>query len=674
MLNRYPAWKNLLIIAVMVFGFYYAMPNLYAPDPALQIGGASGSQAITQEVLERAERALERESIGFFGEELQEGGKTALLRLRDREAQLRAQALVARELGDDFIVALNLAPTTPDWLADGGAQPMKLGLDLSGGVHFKLEVDVEAATQRRIEMVESGIKRGLRDERIRGMVALDGTQVVLRFRDEASREAARRVVYELYPELFLDRVDEESSWLLYAKLTEQTIAEVVDYAVSQNLPTIRNRVNELGVSEPLVQRQGSNRIVVELPGIQDTAEAKRILGKVANLEFRLVAETNAPVTDKQKFEYRGEGRAGLTEWLERDVIISGERVSGANASFDQNGQPNVLISLDSEGGMLMSRATRNNIKRRMGVLFIERKYRTRYQLNDDGVEVATRIPYDEKKLLTAPVIQSALGAQFQITGLDSPGEASELALMLRAGALAAPINFVEERTVGPSMGAENIALGVKSVQIGLGLVVLFMVLYYRVFGVAAVVALSVNLVLLVALMSLLGATLTLPGIAGIVLTVGMAVDANVLIFARIREELANRMSPQMAIHSGFERAVATILDANITTLIVAVILYAVGTGPIKGFAVTLSLGILTSMFTAILGTRALINVIHGGRRVDRLSIGRLPKPVDGLVVDRQATGESPHECSTVYEMAHVCGAVLSIGYGRSIGKPVHSAA
>ena len=638
MLNRYPAWKNLLIIAVMVFGFYYAMPNLYAPDPALQIGGASGSQAITQEVLERAERALERESIGFFGEELQEGGKTALLRLRDREAQLRAQALVARELGDDFIVALNLAPTTPDWLADGGAQPMKLGLDLSGGVHFKLEVDVEAATQRRIEMVESGIKRGLRDERIRGMVALDGTQVVLRFRDEASREAARRVVYELYPELFLDRVDEESSWLLYAKLTEQTIAEVVDYAVSQNLTTIRNRVNELGVSEPLVQRQGSNRIVVELPGIQDTAEAKRILGKVANLEFRLVAETNAPVTDKQKFEYRGEGRAGLTEWLERDVIISGERVSGANASFDQNGQPNVLISLDSEGGMLMSRATRNNIKRRMGVLFIERKYRTRYQLNDDGVEVATRIPYDEKKLLTAPVIQSALGAQFQITGLDSPGEASELALMLRAGALAAPINFVEERTVGPSLGAENIALGVKSVQIGLGLVVLFMVLYYRVFGVAAVVALSVNLVLLVALMSLLGATLTLPGIAGIVLTVGMAVDANVLIFARIREELANRMSPQMAIHSGFERAVATILDANITTLIVAVILYAVGTGPIKGFAVTLSLGILTSMFTAILGTRALINVTYGGRRVDRLSIGRLPKPVDGLVVDRQATG------------------------------------
>lgn len=629
MLNRYPVWKNLIIVAAVVFGFYYAMPNLYTPDPALQIGGASGSQAISDEILKRAESALEEKGIAFFGEELQDGGKTALLRLQDRDAQLRAQTVVSRALGDEFIVALNLAPTTPDWLLKGRATPMKLGLDLSGGVHFKLEVDVKAATERRVEMYEAGIKRRLREQRIRGMVTLNGRRVALRFRDEESREAARRAVYELYPELFLDRVEEDDDWLLYAEVTDQTIAEVVDYAVSQNLTTIRNRVNELGVSEPLVQRQGSNRIVVELPGIQDTAEAKRILGKVANLEFRLVAETSAPVTERQRYEYRGEDRAGATEWLERDVIISGERVSGANAGFDQNGQPNVSISLDSEGGMLMSRATRDNIKRRMGVLFIERKYRTRYEQNEAGEEIAIRVPYDEKKLLTAPVIQSSLGAQFQITGLDSPGESSELALMLRAGALAAPITFVEERTVGPSLGAENIALGVKSVQIGLSLVVLFMVLYYRVFGAAAVIALTVNLVLLVAFMSLLGATLTLPGIAGIVLTVGMAVDANVLIFARIREELANRMSPQMAIHAGFERAVATILDANITTLIVAVILYAVGTGPIKGFAVTLSLGILTSMFTAIMGTRSLINLIYGGRRVDSLSIGKLPKPIDG---------------------------------------------
>jgi len=621
MLNRTPFWKVLLILAVVAFGMYYAAPNLFAPDPAVQIAGASSSQFMDDQTLARAEKALEDAGIEFFGEELQNEGKTALIRLRERDQQLRAQAVLTRALGDGYIVALNLAPTTPDWLVEGGAQPMKLGLDLSGGVHFKLEVDVAAATQRRIETYENGIKRALREERLRGMVRLDGAKIVLRFRDEATREASRTAVAELYPELFLDRIDLEDSWNLTAEVTQATIDEVVDYAVSQNLTTLRNRVNELGVSEPLVQRQGSNRIVVELPGIQDTAEAKRILGKVANLEFRLVAETNAPVTERQRFEYRSADRGGMTEWLERDIIISGERVSNAAAGFDQNGQPNVSISLDGEGGMLMSRATRNNVKRRMGVLFIERKYRTRYEADEEGAERVVRVPYDEKKLLTAPVIQSALGAQFQITGLDSPAEASELALMLRAGALAAPISFVEERTVGPSLGAENIALGVKSVQIGLTLVVLFMIAYYRVFGVAAVVALTFNLILLVALMSLIGATLTLPGIAGIVLTVGMAVDANVLIFSRIREELAARASPQMAIHSGFERAVTTILDANITTLIVAVILYAVGTGPVKGFAVTLSIGIMTSMFTAIVLTRVLVNTVYGGRKINRLSIG-----------------------------------------------------
>ena len=442
------------------------------------------------------------------------------------------------------------------------------------------------------------------------------------FRSVQDREAARAEVRDLYPELLLDRVDEDMPQL-FAEVTETTIAEVVEYAVAQNLTTLRNRVNELGVSEPLVQRQGKNRIVVELPGIQDTAEAKRILGKVANLEFRLVAEANAPISERQRFDYRGETRQGMTEWLERDIIITGERVSNAAASFDQNGQPNVQITLDGEGGMLMSRATRANVKRRMGVLFIERKYRTRYETDENGETVVIRDPYDEKKVLTAPVIQSALGAQFQITGLDSPAESSELALMLRAGALAAPISFVEERTVGPSLGAENIELGVKSLQLGLALVVLFMMVYYRIFGVIAVVALTANLVLLVAVMSLLSATLTLPGIAGIVLTVGMAVDANVLIFARIREELAAGTSNQLAIHSGFERAVTTILDANITTLIVAIILYAVGTGPIKGFAVTLSVGIITSMFTAIMGTRALVNLSYGGRRVERLSIGRV---------------------------------------------------
>ena len=619
--NRYPLWKNLFILAVVIFGFYYAAPNLYAPDPALQIAGASSSEIIDEQILNRAEAALDEAGIGYFGEEIQNQGKSGLLRLNDRSQQLRAQSVLSRELGDGFIVALNLAPTTPDWLTDGGATPMKLGLDLSGGVHFKLEVDVEAATERKLGQYESGIKKQLREERIRGRISVADRRVAMQFRAEADREAARKEVVALYPELFLDRVDEADSWWLYADVTEQTIKETIDYAVAQNLTTIRNRVNELGVSEPLVQRQGSNRIVVELPGIQDTAEAKRILGKVANLEFRLVAEANAPAAERQRFEYRGADRAGMTEWLERDIIITGESVSNAQAGFDQNGQPNVSISLDGEGGMLMSRATRANVKRRMGVLFIERKFRTRYEADDTGHEVAVRLPYDEKKLLTAPVIQSALGAQFQITGLDSPAEASELALMLRAGALAAPISFVEERTVGPSLGAENIRLGMKSVQVGLGLVVLFMVLYYRVFGVAAVIALGTNLVLLVGVMSLLGATLTLPGIAGIVLTVGMAVDANVLIFARIREELAAGASPQTAISQGFDRALVTILDANITTLIVALILYAIGTGPIKGFAVTLSVGILTSMFSAIMGTRALINLMYGGRRVKTLSIG-----------------------------------------------------
>ena len=622
MLNRYPLWKNLFITLIVAMGFYYAAPNLYAPDPALQIGGSSGAQGINERLMERASAALSEAGIGHFGEEVQDSGKTGLIRLQSREQQLKAQAILQRTLGDGYIVALNLAPTTPDWLVSGGAQPMKLGLDLSGGVHFKLEVDVNAATDRKLEQYENGIKRRLREERIRGRIALEGTRIGMTFRSVEDREAARAEVRDLYPELLLDRVDEDIPQL-FAEVTETTIAEVVEYAVAQNLTTLRNRVNELGVSEPLVQRQGKNRIVVELPGIQDTAEAKRILGKVANLEFRLVAEANAPISERQRFDYRGETRQGMTEWLERDIIITGERVSNAAASFDQNGQPNVQITLDGEGGMLMSRATRANVKRRMGVLFIERKYRTRYETDENGETVVIRDPYDEKKVLTAPVIQSALGAQFQITGLDSPAESSELALMLRAGALAAPISFVEERTVGPSLGAENIELGVKSLQLGLALVVLFMMVYYRIFGVIAVVALTANLVLLVAVMSLLSATLTLPGIAGIVLTVGMAVDANVLIFARIREELAAGTSNQLAIHSGFERAVTTILDANITTLIVAIILYAVGTGPIKGFAVTLSVGIITSMFTAIMGTRALVNLSYGGRRVERLSIGRV---------------------------------------------------
>jgi preprotein translocase subunit SecD len=481
---------------------------------------------------------------------------------------------------------------------------------------------VNAAVERRMEYFTTAVKRILREQRIRGFVTLnDRGNVEARFQSEALREQARKAIAEEEPQLALEVVDAGDSWNLVGTLPEAAKKEVAEYAVAQNLTTLRNRVNELGVSEPLVQRQGQNRIVVELPGIQDTAEAKRILGKVANLEFRLVANLDAAASDKQQFAYRSPDRAGTTEWLERDVIITGERVSNAQASFDQNGMPNVNISLDSEGGSLMSRATRNNIKRRMGVLFIERKYRTRYEIGADGAEVVVKVPYDEKKLLTAPVIQSALGAQFQITGLDSQTEASELALMLRAGALAAPISVIEERTVGPSLGAENIRMGLQATYYALAFVAVFMALYYRIFGITAVIALTWNLILLVAAMSILGATLTLPGIAGIVLTMGMSVDANVLIFARIREELRKGVSPQMAIHAGFERAFITIQDSNLTALIIAVILYAMGTGPIKGFAVTLSVGILISMFTAITVTRAQINLLYGGRRIRKLSIG-----------------------------------------------------
>ncbi len=607
---------------VLLAGVLYSIPNLFAPDPALQITGESSALVVDQRALKRGLTALDQSGISYFGAEISSDGRNALIRINNRDRQLEAQSVFSRALGDGYIVALNLAPTTPEWLTAWGAKPMKLGLDLSGGVHFKLEVDAEAAIKQRMDFYEVSIKRELREERIRGRISPTGNGIKGNFRSEEHRESARSIIAENHPELSLDRLNQEGSWTIKATLSDQTIKEIIDYAVSQNLTTLRNRVNELGVSEPLVQRQGRNRIVVELPGIQDTAEAKRILGKVANLEFRLVANIDTPDSEKERYLYRSPALKGSSEWLEKAVIITGERVSNAQASFDQNGQPNVLINLDGEGGTQMSRATRHNIKRRMGVLFIERKFRTRYETNEEGKEVQVKVPYDEKKLLTAPVIQSALGASFQITGLDNPMESSELALMLRAGALAAPISFVEERTVGPSLGAENIRLGVLSIQVGLACVVLFMILYYRVFGFAAVIALSTNLTLLVALMSLIGATLTLPGIAGIVLTVGMAVDANVLIFSRIREELRNRTSPQMAIHQGFERAVATILDANLTTLIVAIILYAVGSGPVKGFAVTLSIGIVTSMFTAIMGTRSLINLYYGGRNIKHLSIGR----------------------------------------------------
>jgi preprotein translocase subunit SecD len=621
MLNRYPLWKYLLIIFIVCIGVFYSMPNLYEPDPAIQISGESSASVLTDKTLQIATKALDEAGIEHFDEELTGEGSNLLIRLYDREQQLPAQKVIQRALGDGHIVALNLASTTPSWLADWGGQPMKLGLDLSGGVHFLLEVDTGVVVAKRMDTYETGIKRLLREDGIRGFIKLlDDGRIRGVFKTDELRSQAISSIRSDYSDLVRESVDEDDEFHLYLTLSDIKEKEIVDYAVSQNLTTLRNRVNELGVSEPLVQRQGSNRIVVELPGIQDTAEAKRILGKTANMEFRLEAKYDALTSQKESFDFRDPTRGG-SAYLERSVIITGERVSGASAGFDaQTGQSQVNITLDSEGGTLMHRVTRNNIQRRLGVLFIERKNITRYETNAAGEEVAVRVPYNDSKIISLATIQDALGVQFRVTGLDNPAEAAELALLLRAGALAAPMDFVEERTVGPSLGAENIQLGVFSVQIGLAVVALFMMVYYRVFGVIAVVGLTLNLMLLVALMSIISATLTLPGIAGIVLTVGMAVDANVLIYARIREEIKNGLSPQQAIDAGYGRAFVTIMDANITTLLVAVILYAVGAGPVRGFAVTLSLGIVTSMFTAIVGTRSIVNLIYGGRKVTKLSI------------------------------------------------------
>ena len=617
MLNRYPLWKNLLVLLVAALGLVYAAPNLYAPDPAVQISGQSSAAVIDERALSMATTALDEAGISYFGGEA--NGKNALLRLSSAEHQLAAKEVIQKALGDNFVVALNLAPTTPEWLRSIGAEPMKLGLDLAGGVHFLLEVDAVTAVAKRLESDLSEIKSNLRKAKIRYLsVEQDKNNVVTAvFGSAEDRDNAAAEIREEFSNLQRESIDEAGRYILRLQMSEQSIREIEDYAVAQNLTTLRNRVNELGVSEPIVQRQGRNRVVVELPGVQDTAEAKRIIGKTANLEFRLEARPSELVVRKESFSFRNEmdqRRFGDAE-LEKNLIISGDHVANAQSSFDgETGQPQVNITLDSLGGTKMHRATRNNVGRRMGVLFIEYKTLTDYFINEAGEPQTRQTQVVEKKIISLATIQSALGVQFRITGLDNVAEASELALLLRAGALAAPMYFVEERTIGPSLGAQNIQLGVQSVQIGMALVLVFMLIFYKVFGIAANIALALNLVLLVACMSILGATLTLPGIAGIVLTVGMAVDANVLIYSRVKEELKGGASPQAAIHTGWERAFTTILDANLTTLIVAVILYAIGSGPVQGFAVTLSIGILTSMFTAIIGARAIINFIYGGRR------------------------------------------------------------
>ncbi|MCS5548567.1 MAG: protein translocase subunit SecD [SAR86 cluster bacterium] len=606
-------WKYLLILIILSFGIIYALPNLYAPDPAVQVSYNDSTQIHDRKLQQRLTKVLEDGELSNGVPEVEIHKKYALIRLSSAEEQLRVKDLLS-SVGDDLIVALNLAPTTPEWLENIGGEPLKLGLDLRGGVHFLMEVDTETALSNRQNGTLLDIRRKLRDEKIRyNSLFVEKDQTIrLKVTDEAVFESATELLEDNYPQFVIGYTQAGDQFNISLSLSEDEIDQIEADAIDQNLTTLRNRVNELGVSEPIVQRQGQKRIIVELPGIQDTAEAKKILGKTATLEFHLEAEYDTPRTRKTSYPHR-DTRLGVSE-LQDQIIIGGDQVATAQASFDESGLPQVNITLDGAGGARMHRATRGNIGKRLGVLFVEQKNKTTYQRGADGNRVAVQQTFETKEIISLATIRAALGTQFRITGLDSPQESSELALLLRAGALAAPMRFVEERTVGPSLGQDNINAGILSMQLGMTLVLLFTLFYYRVFGVAASLALGTNIILLVAIMSILSATLTLPGIAGIVLTVGMAIDANVLIFSRIKEELKQGTEPLQAIDQGYDKAFLTILDANLTTLLVAVILYSLGTGPIKGFSVTLSIGILTSMFTAIVGTRGFIYLIYRNKK------------------------------------------------------------
>jgi len=620
-MNRFSIGTHAFILIVLAVGIIYSLPNLYPAKPAIQIAytdsGQSADQGLLNEVTDiLSAKSIQSESIGLKDNNI-------VAKFSSFDDQLAAKSALQRILLDRAIVALNLEPSTPQWLRDIGGGPLKLGLDLSGGVHFLLEVDIESALDNRLDSLLNQYRKKFRDNRISvessqkkgkeisfSFISDEDYNKALRVFNDDNITAVGTALYDIQTNAIRNKVD--------ISYSQSAIKEIRDYAVGQNLMTLRNRVNELGVSEPIVQRQGSSRIVVELPGVQDTTAAKKIIGKTANLEFRLEAASTTSRLRKEEFNYQDE-RMG-SAYLEKNIIVAGERVTNASSGFDESGFAQVNISLDMQGGRAMQKATSGNIGRKLGVLFVERKNKSTLTLDENGDEVIEQSSYIEKNIISMATVQAVLGTGFRITGVGTPQEASELALLLRAGALAAPMKFVEERTVGPSLGKENIELGIRSIIIGLLSVVLFMVFYYRWFGLAANIALFANVVLITGFMSLLGATLTLPGIAGIVLTIGMAVDANVLIFSRIREELAEGKDPQTAIQEGFSRAFVTIFDANVTTLIASVVLYAIGTGPIKGFAITLSIGIITSMFTAILGTRAIINLMYGNKNIKELRV------------------------------------------------------
>ncbi|MEM9301643.1 MAG: protein translocase subunit SecD [Pseudomonadota bacterium] len=615
-MNRYPLWKYLLIIAVLAIGALYSVPNLYGKDPAVQVTVRRAD--MDTGTLDTVRSVLEQEGVGVKAVDLVEG--TLIARLTERADQERAADIIQQRLGDQYTVALNLASATPEWLRAVGAEPMVLGLDLQGGVHFLMQVDMNTARRQQAERYVDDVRNLLREDRIRPRSVSPGSAMVnAAFRTVEDLDAAIDIVRTNLPELEVDR--DEDNLTARLTITEQKLTEIAETALQQNITALRNRVNQLGVAEPIIQQQGSDRIVVQLPGVQDTAEAKRILGSTATLEYRAVDTENSAQQAAATGAVPGccrlyTQRDGTPVLLKKTLIVSGDQVVDARAGFDQqNGQPQVSVTLNNVGAKRMLDFTRDNVNKPMAVVYVERIPVSR-EVNGEMVRTH-RISED---VISVANINEPFGKRFRTTGLD-PEEASELALFIRAGALAAPVDIVEERTVGPSLGQDNIEKGFKSVAIGFALVLVFMAVYYRVFGLIANLALAANVVLITALLSLLGATLTLPGIAGIVLTVGMAVDANVLIFERIREELANGNTPQASIRAGYEKAFSTIADANVTTLIAAIVLFSFGTGPIKGFAVTLSLGIITSLFTAIMGTRAIVNLVYGRRqRVKALAI------------------------------------------------------
>jgi len=615
-MNHYPWWKNLMVVLVVAVGGLLALPNIFGEDPAIQIA-RDDYQPIAESTVTRVRELLQRENIvnrGVFSED----GRVQV-RFEGVETQLQAHDLLKEELGSTYGAALTMAPRTPAWLRVIGLRPMSLGLDLRGGVHFLYEVDIKGAVTQALQRYETDFKAMLRKEEIRYVRVREqnGTVDVV-LRDQADADAARELIRDSDPQLqVLESMDGENV-VLTVSMTEQQIRQRQDFAIEQNVTTLRNRVNEIGVAEPVVQRQGLDRIVVQLPGVQDSTRAKKVLGATATLEFRLVDLEGDAYQAKRTGRVPLnaillENRQGQPVLLSRDVIVTGDQLTDASSGFSE-GSAVVHVRLDAKGARKMLETTKRNLDKPMAVVFIERK---RESVERDGKQVD--VDTTEQTVINTATIRGVFSSNFQIEGL-TPFESRDLALLLRAGSLAAPIYIVEERTIGPSLGQANIDKGFEAVAVGFLVVVLFMAVYYKVFGLVADLALMMNVVLLVALLSLLQASLTLPGIAGIVLTVGMAVDANVLIFERIREELRGGNTPQAAIHAGYDKAFSSIADANVTTLIAAVVLFAFGTGPIKGFAITLSLGIITSMFTAIVGTRAVINLIYGNRKVKSLAI------------------------------------------------------